>query len=841
MTSRMKFWLANGILLVGIGVGLTFAQSGDEVAPETLLPENSVIYVGFDGGAMHEQEWKETAAYEALYESGLMDVFSKLMGSLVEQTGGEQGIGGQLSTVVKHVMDHGVSVAVTVEQAEAGPPAPWGILVFHDAAMFEEGLGQLAVGASRGEIEFETTERNGRTVTHGLVPRTPGIELGWWSEGDHLVVVFGMAAVDSAIAVADGDANITAHPLWAEFVASDADFTRNMVGWLDFASLRESFGAMPLPTPPSDAQPEAVTINDLLELTGLDGLNSVVGRSGFKGRALWSEVNVDAPGPRRGLLSMSEQQTFTLDDLPPMPEGCSGFSATSFDWAQAYDTLLEVAIGAEQMFAADQQGRVEGTMAMVNERIGFDLKSGLLEPLGNIHTFYVDPSQGFFGFGVGFAVSVDDREQLNESMNALLQVLLEEAAGDVAIERVARDDHELVMVQFAEGAFSPAYCVGEDWLSVGIVPQTVDAFLLREAGELPTWQANADVQAALAEVPQEYTAISVTDPRDTYQLLLSAAPFIMGSAKMGLRQVPVLPPDFEFPVSMADIPPTELVTRPLFPNVSVAEVDETGMHYVSRVSLAGGGSLGAMDGGTAVATTAVAAALLLPAVQQAREAARRTQSRNNLKQIMLALHNYHDVNQSFPEGTHPNEKLKPDERLSWITNILPYLDQAPLYNDIEFEDGWEDEVNELPLMTVVPMLHNPSNAIGDSDYATTHYVGLAGLGEDGPELPVTSPKAGVFAYNRATRIRDIRDGTSNTIAISDATDPGPWGAGGHATIRALTEKPYINGPDGIGGPHQGGIQVGMCDGSVRFISENIDDSVLEALITIRGGEAVGNF
>jgi prepilin-type processing-associated H-X9-DG protein len=99
----------------------------------------------------------------------------------------------------------------------------------------------------------------------------------------------------------------------------------------------------------------------------------------------------------------------------------------------------------------------------------------------------------------------------------------------------------------------------------------------------------------------------------------------------------------------------------------------------------------------------------------------------------------------------------------------------------------------------------------------------------------------VFAYNRATRLQDITDGTSNTIAISDGSDPGPWGAGGHATIRALTEKPYINGPDGIGGPHAGGVSVGLCDGSVRFVSENIDPSVLEALVTIRGGESVGSF
>ena len=391
------------------------------------------------------------------------------------------------------------------------------------------------------------------------------------------------------------------------------------------------------------------------------------------------------------------------------------------------------------------------------------------------------------------------------------------------------------------GMLSPAFCIGEDWLSVGIVPQTVDALLLRESGRLTRWEPTPDLEQALSEFPDEFTAISVLDPRPTYQFVLGAAPLAIGGAQAGLRQARVLPPDLEFSMSMADIPPAELVVSPLFPNVSLAGVDDEGVHYSSRVSLSGIPFTGAVDGGTAVASTAVLTALLLPAVQQAREAARRTQSRNNLRQLMLAMHNHHDTYNQFPEGTHPNEKLKPDERLSWIAKLLPFLEQSPLYDQIDFEEGWEDDANEESLMTTIQLLQNPSASADDSTFGTTHYIGLAGLGEEGPELPVSSPKAGVFAHNRATRFRDIIDGTSNTIAVADGTDHGPWGAGGSATIRPLTQKPYINGPDGIGGPHQGGVQVGLCDGSVRFISENIDPSVLEALVTISGGEVIGSF
>ena len=114
MTSRQKLWLAGGILILGVGVGLTFAQGRERVAPETLLPKNSVVYVGIDGAAEHEQAWKETAAYEALVESGLMDVVTRLFASIQQQSGGEEGIPGQLAMVLDHLMDHGISLSVAV-------------------------------------------------------------------------------------------------------------------------------------------------------------------------------------------------------------------------------------------------------------------------------------------------------------------------------------------------------------------------------------------------------------------------------------------------------------------------------------------------------------------------------------------------------------------------------------------------------------------------------------------------------------------------------------------------------------------------------------------------------
>jgi len=172
-------------------------------------------------------------------------------------------------------------------------------------------------------------------------------------------------------------------------------------------------------------------------------------------------------------------------------------------------------------------------------------------------------------------------------------------------------------------------------------------------------------------------------------------------------------------------------------------------------------------------------------------------------------------------------------------DILPFMDEAPLYNRIDAKAAWDSDANAKSSVLIKSYAH-PTASHEAGPY--TDFVGIAGLGEDGPKLKVNEQGAGFFAYDRATRIADITDGTSNTLMVAESDgQPRPWLQGGPSTIRPLTTQPYINGPDGIGGITRGGVQVLFADGSVRFISENIDPTVMEALVTIQGGEAVGDF
>jgi hypothetical protein len=821
--------------LTGIGISFVWAQQGDEAAVETLLPANAILYVGLDGTAAHRESWEKTAAYEALYKTGLMDVLEKAVVSLGRASGAGQFDAAEQA--YKLISDNGCSFTVSLP-ADPGPPLPQLTVVLHKAASLEPSFSAAIQQIAENEMVINSRDVSGRKVTGGIIPNSPGVEVGWWTEGGHLMLTVGINAVESAIAVAEGTAeNITTNRLWEKTHSGNVEFELSSISWLDFRALREKFGAMPIPEQQFD-------INKVLETLGLDNLGAVICQSGYKGRALWSEGLLEAPGERKGLLALADQQPITMDDLPPLPFATSGFYACSLDWSRLYDGIVQVIRDAAKLGPPDAAAQVEGALASLPQMLGFDLKSDLFDALGNVTTVYGDTRQGMFGMGFAVAVQVKDAERLSTTMNRIATMLeMQVPPGQLEILYSEKQGRDITTLSAAEGAFNPSFTVDKDWMVFGVFPQAVEAFLMRLDDKLTRWKPSPSYQQGLAALPQQFTSISASDPRKTYRAIVGLAPVVLPAIQAAMRQSPLGRSGILLPLSAADLPPAEAVGRPLFPNLSVCTSDDAGIHWTSRSSLPAVPLLGSAGGGTSIGAAAVLTALLLPAVQQARSAARRTQSRNNLKQIALAVHNYHDVHGNMPQGTHPNETLKPDERLSWLADILPQLDQAFVHQQIDFGKSWNDDANADTLSIPIAIFQNPGTAEADAqDFATTHYIGIGGLGEDGPTLPITDKKAGIFGYDRVARFRDIIDGTSNTLMTSEASkDFGPWGAGGKATVRAFVKKPYINGPDGIGGPYPGGCSMGMADGSVRFISENIDPSVLEKLATMAGGEVIDGF
>ena len=321
----------------------------------------------------------------------------------------------------------------------------------------------------------------------------------------------------------------------------------------------------------------------------------------------------------------------------------------------------------------------------------------------------------------------------------------------------------------------------------------------------------------------------------------------------------------------------------------------------------------------AIAIIAILIALLLPAVQQAREAARRTQCKNNMKQIVLAMHNYQSTYTVFP-GLPSSSPYG----FSVQARILPYVDQKNLQDLIDFDiplmlgSGGRQSLNPVhaaaagqPLKLFLcpsepepPIFQNANT--GANQFAGTNYVVCTGSGTDS-NYDTRARTDGMFYWGSATRFRDMTDGSSNTLVLAESLmgnkvdgsgpvqDPsrqmaryrgggmaapgqGFTGAPGHnpdiaaaaagagrfdgrgrsswiwgrehlTTFNTYMTPNNVN-PDvhrnGFGwfaarSMHQGGVQVGLGDGSVRFVTENIDGNVWLALGTADGGEVIGEF
>ena len=291
-----------------------------------------------------------------------------------------------------------------------------------------------------------------------------------------------------------------------------------------------------------------------------------------------------------------------------------------------------------------------------------------------------------------------------------------------------------------------------------------------------------------------------------------------------------------------------------------------------------------------IAIIAILIGLLLPAVQKVREAAARAKCQNNLKQIMLAAHNHHDVHNYFPAGRFgcdgsgtPCNGMSATSVTragsSAFVAFLPFMELDNVFKMIgttEADVPWPNAdnatwrvTNRVPLETRPSVLTCPSDTaqpfVANTGSGTTinTAVGSYALstGTIGPSQGVADAlkysNTGLFIYRQTKRMADITDGTSNSLAVGEVydghlnTNLNVWSVGARhchslrSTENAINTPPgtgvvYGSGPSALNGAfmsrHTGGANFGLADGSVRFLQQNIDITAYRAASTIRGGE-----
>ena len=256
-------------------------------------------------------------------------------------------------------------------------------------------------------------------------------------------------------------------------------------------------------------------------------------------------------------------------------------------------------------------------------------------------------------------------------------------------------------------------------------------------------------------------------------------------------------------------------------------------------------------------------ALLLPAVQAARESARRTGCQNNLHQIGIALQSHHESLQTLPIGCVDCQipsPARPPKFTAWQTSLLAYLEQGSLWEQYDPTLPAYAPANRPAIAVVLPGFLCPSTSketvasryalwrgAAFSDYGGLY--GVEGPGNEEPELAATQTLRreflGLLVYGKPVAFRSVTDGSSHTAAVGEMTlrrknGECEW-ANGHSLFAQEKSTP-INGDSGlgneIGSPHPGGALVVMGDAHVEFLTNQLEQSVLNAYLTRAGGDGL---
>ncbi len=306
--------------------------------------------------------------------------------------------------------------------------------------------------------------------------------------------------------------------------------------------------------------------------------------------------------------------------------------------------------------------------------------------------------------------------------------------------------------------------------------------------------------------------LSLGDPRVATPILTAMLPVLVRqiNAELAIAQQRAgkVAGDVFLRLDPAMIPQVEELNRLLFPSATTVVVDGQGAVLTHRE---------AIPTVTSPAVAGALLALLMPKVQSAYETSRRAQCVNNLKQIALAMHNYHAANNAFPRAAKCDEKGKP--LLSWRVAILPYLGQQELYDRFKLDEPWDSPHNKA-LLKEMPATYLCKTRTKVEPFTTNYqvFVGRGALFEKDQDIPIAN----------------VTDGTSNTLLVVEAKDAIPWTKPADLTFDPEAALSLC----GAGSPHPEGFNASTADGAVRFIKSVVDLNLFRALITRNAGEVV---
>lgn len=777
------------MFLGGFGLPLGVPPQAENPAMQYVAPEQCLMYSTWAG--MAQPDANSANQTEQLFAEPEVQAFAasldKTIGLLIQHYGRQSG--DPKAEVMAKVVPLWTKTVITKASAVFATKAE----LANGRLQFEGGLlvegGDQATNLAAGLVDLMASPDNPpQTVTVGTLKfvrfaSQPGgpidAEVTIGAAGPYVLVGFGKGAVEGMM----DRVRAKKTPAWLTEIGTRLAVERRAsISYINTKTLVQTF--LPLAGPEGAKIGQALGLDQLGELISVTGLD----KDGMINRSL---IKID--GNATGLLALVDTQGIKPEQVDFLPKDATFATAFSFNTQQLYSfvghMISQSSPEGEQEF--EQLGKD------FREMFGMRLQEDLLASLGEVWTLSMAPADGWLGMTA--TVEVRDAAKIGQLLKRIEGMFSDAPPGSGApqVARTQFDVHTINSLSIRGMPIHPAWCLSGSRLIVALSPQTIKAQLGSKPAEVGLFTGPAFAQAFQGE--GRVISVSQQDTQKVFETVYSyltiLAPMMM-EMDGGFGDGPPAPKFFDF----NSLPSSRSIHRHLRPSTSITRRTKDGLETESRQTFP------TVNIGTAAP---VAVALLLPAVQAARSAARRMQSANNIKQQVLGLQNYHDTFLTMPAAYSVDKAKKP--LLSWRVHILPFIEQRPLYDQFKFDEPWDSEHNKKLIARMPQAYRSPGSSAAPG---TTTYLAVGG--ERGM---FTKPAgAGDGARTGGLTFAACTDGTANTIVVVEAGDE-------QAVIWTKPEEfvPEEKAPlKGLKGPFPGGFLAGFLDGHVQFIKSDID-------------------
>ena len=618
----------------------------------------------------------------------------------------------------------------------------------------------------------------------------PPVVFGFKNE--YFLATIGDKEMEALVKRASTDA-----PGWVKQLREKHDIDR--VATISYANLGAVISKLgPLGGPQGAAVMEQLGLNNLTTFSAVTGLDD----SGFV-----SFANVDAEGELKGILASMNGKPLTAADLATVPRSPYLAVVSKLNAGQIINSGLGIMKSVEPEAAAEFEQR----LTSVDGVIGMSFQE-LVDSLGDTWSMFMTPEDGGFLSGVTLTVSLKDAAKVKQVADRLKQLAAQDSDPE-GPSPIGVSTFQGQTIYYANSRrpmpIAPAWAVTDSHLVVGLFPQAIKSFMLHRSDQENL--AAAPEVATHFQGDQGPLSVAYIDNKRLVELFYPLTHYGLRIVQGELAREGVI-------IDIGALPSTGAVTQHLGAGVSVARRTETGFEVEQRQVL---------PGTSAGATAPVAAALLLPAVARAERTRGVMKSQNNMKQILLAFHNFHDTFRAWPPLYGIDKDAKPT--LSWRVYLLPYLEQSQLFDQFHMDEPWDSPHNRK-LIAQMPSIYRAPG----SKAPPTHTTYLAVQGKGSVLAPQDKSKAGERILSGPTGIRHIVDGTSNTVMVVQANDSRSviWTKPGDYEYSA--ENPI----QGLIGAVAGAINVGFADGSVRRLPASLPKETWNLLFQKDDGQPV---